>query len=134
MLDSDKSMICLQACREALYATQHCAAECIKYGWRKSGRHLSLICLDAADACAGAINVLARGSIHHREFCAFCAHLCLYCAEQCDNYMIQNRRSRCASACVSCAQACRSCADVCRRQSGDNHFLVIKASCHLKAP
>lgn len=98
---------CIEACEEALHECQHCAAECIKEGMAEC----ALLDLDCADACAAALNAMARESAHHGDFCALCAHLCEACATECEKHGGTHGH------CKRCAEACRRCAAECRKHA-----------------
>lgn len=71
---------CIEACEEAIHASQACAAADIREG---GSANCALINLDCADICTATMNALARGSEHHGDFCALCAHICTMCANAC---------------------------------------------------
>lgn len=100
----DDLQACIEACEEALHACQECAAADIREG---GGAECALINLDCADMCAATLNALARGSLHHGDFCALCAHLCRVCAQACAIHADKHAHcKRCQEACEACATAC----------------------------
>ncbi len=125
-------LACLEACRKAVPEIQHCAAVCIKNGWRRKGRMLSLLCLDTADACEATLKALSRGSKNHGAFCSLSATLAQECAVACRHYAATSRCRMTLEACHACADACDKCAEACRNQAGEKHFLSITASCYLE--
>lgn len=127
-----KNQACLEACQEAILEAQQCAAVCIKFGWRRKGRMLALLCLDTADACDATLKALARGSGQQDTFSAFCATIAYRCAEQCEQYAAQCYCNLSSESCRKCAEACRRCADACRMKAGEKHFLTIHATCYLE--
>lgn len=95
---------CIEACEEALHACQECAAADIR---EKEDSQCALINLDCADICAATLKALARGSGHHGDFCALCAHLCRLSARACAPHADKHVHcKRCQQACETCAAAC----------------------------
>ena len=99
---------CIEACEEALHQCQHCAGHDIREG---NMVECALICLDCADACAATLKAMARGSMHHGDFCALCAHLCEECAAECEKHADHHEH------CRKCAEACRKCAEECKQHA-----------------
>lgn len=95
---------CIEACEEALHACQECAAADIRDASEQRAG-CALINLDCADMCSATLKALARGSEHHGDFCALCAHLCRVCAAECGQHS-HDHCARCKVACERCAQAC----------------------------
>lgn len=95
---------CIEACEEALHACHECAAADIR---ENVDAQCALINLDCADICAATLTALARGSDHHGDFCALCAHLCRVCAQACAPHAAKHAHCRrCQQACEACAAAC----------------------------
>lgn len=105
---------CIEACEEALHACQECAAADIRDP-DPAMAQCSLLNLDCADICAATLNVLARRSEHHGDFCAVCAHLCRACAEECSQHEHEH--------CARCKEACERCAAECERHAAEQHRL-----------
>lgn len=103
---------CIEACEEAMHASQACAAADIKEGGSAS---CALINLDCADICAATLNALARGSDHHGDFCALCAHICTVCAQACAQHAAQHVH------CAACQAACEACAAACKKHAKERH-------------
>ena len=98
---------CIEACEEALHACQECAAHDIREGSHGDNGACALLNLDCADICAATLNVLARRSPHHGDFCAVCAHICKACAAECAKHADKHEHcKRCQAACEACALAC----------------------------
>lgn len=94
---------CIEACEEAIHACQSCAAADIREG----SSNCALINLDCADICSATMNALARGSEHHGDFCALCAHICRECAAVCAMHAKEHAHcAQCQSACERCAAEC----------------------------
>lgn len=108
----DQLAAVIQACEDALRATQICANACIRSGDRMLER-CALLDLDCAAICQATLSALTRGSEHHGDFCALCAHICRACAEECEQHVHAH--------CKRCAQACRACADACAVHAGERH-------------
>lgn len=98
---------CIEACEEAIHASQACAAADIREG----NGHCALINLDCADICTATMNALARGSEHHGDFCRLCAHICRTCAAACAMHAKEHAH------CALCQQACEKCAIECDKHA-----------------
>jgi hypothetical protein len=105
---------CIEACEEALHYTQRCAAADIRE-LDPAMAQCALLCLDCADICAATLNVLARHSPHHGDFCAVCAHICRACAAECAKHDHDH--------CRQCKAACELCAVACARHASEKHAL-----------
>ena len=103
---------CIAACEDALRACQACAAADIREGMNDC----ALINLDCADICTATLNVLARGSAHHGDFCALCAHICRTCAAQCAQHAAMHQH------CADCQAACERCAAECDKHAKERHI------------
>lgn len=110
-ITSHDLQVCIEACEEALHACQECAAADIREG---GGAQCALINLDCADICAATLKALARGSDHHGDFCALCAHLCRVCAQACASHADKH------SHCARCKQACEACAAACDKHARES--------------
>ena len=103
---------CIAACPEALRACQACVAGDLRDG--------SIDCipvnLDCADICAATLNALARGSAHHGDFCALCAHVCRACAAKCAQHAAMHKH------CSECQAACERCAAECDKHAREKHI------------
>lgn len=97
---------CIEACEEALHACQECAAADIREGGTDMAT-CTLLALDCADICAATLTVMARGSAHHGDFAALCAHMCRACAAECAKHAEHHDHcARCQKACEACAVEC----------------------------
>ena len=103
---------CIQACEEAMRACQVCAAADIREGQN----NCALINLDCADICAATLNVMSRGSPHHGDFCALCAHICRACAAECAKHASMHQH------CAECQAACERCAAECDKHARERHI------------
>lgn len=106
---------CIEACEEALHACQECAAHDIRSNTHGDMGACALLNLDCADICAATLNVLARGSPHHGDFCAVCAHLCQTCAAECAKHADKHEH------CARCRTACEACAAACSKHASERH-------------
>jgi hypothetical protein len=117
--DTEQSFTeCIEACEEALHASQECAAHDIREG----GQHddngaCALLNLDCADICAATLNALARRSAHHGDFCALCAHICRTCAAECAKHAETHEH------CARCQKACEACAAACDKHASERHAI-----------
>ena len=106
---------CIEACEEAIHACQECAAADIREGMADMA-NCALLNLDCADICAATMNALARGSVHHGDFCALCAHICRAYAAECAKHA--DKHEHCARA----QQACEACAAECDTHATERDF------------
>jgi hypothetical protein len=61
------------------------------------------IMLDRAQICSVALDLMARGSEHHRHICREYAEICLACAASCREV---GDMDKCVHACLRCAESC----------------------------
>ena len=109
----DKNLqACIEACEEAIHASQACAAADIREG---GGANCALINLDCADICTATMNALARGSEHHGDLCALSAHICTMCAQACAAHADKHAH------CAACKTACENCAAACAKHARERH-------------
>lgn len=113
MIDSEKhnQENCAAACEAAIAACQTCAAA----DFRAGTELCALICLDCADICTATMNALARGSPHHGDFCAVCAHICRACVAACEPHAAIHEH------CAICMRACEHCAWECTKHAKERH-------------
>ncbi|MEO8268873.1 MAG: four-helix bundle copper-binding protein, partial [Aureliella sp.] len=64
-------------------------------------------CLDCADICAAASQVVARGGPFAKLICAACADACQKCAAACEKFPADEHMAKCAAECRQCEAACR---------------------------
>lgn len=101
------------AMRACVEACQACRAQClvtIAHGAESGGAlaaapHLQAL-LDCAALCAVTVDLLARGSVRHRELCRVCAAICRACEASCRQMPPGSTVARCAELCAACAAAC----------------------------
>lgn len=91
------------ACREQCLVTFAHAAE--SGGELAAAPHLQLL-LDCAALCAVTTDLLARGSVRHRELSRLCAEVCRACEASCRSMPQGSTVQRCAEQCHACAEAC----------------------------
>lgn len=104
---------CIEACEEAIHASQACAAADIREG----SAQCALINLDCADICSATMNALARNSAHHGDFCKLCAHICRQCAAACAAHAKEHTH------CAICQSACEKCAAACEKHAAEAHAI-----------
>ena len=105
---------CIAACEAARRACDNCAAEDAHDGDPMMAACI-LINLDCAAMCGATLGALARGSVHHGDFCALCAHLCKACAEECGKHDHEH--------CIRCREACKLCAQACQKHAAERHAM-----------
>lgn len=100
----------LRACVDACHA---CRTQClvtVAHGAESGGAlaaapHMQVL-LDCAVLCAATVDLLARGSVHHRDLCRVCADVCRACETSCRQMPHGSTVARCAELCAACANAC----------------------------
>lgn len=103
------------AMRACVDACQACRAQClvtVAHGAESGGilaaaAHLQVL-LDCAALCAVTVDLLARGSVRHRELCRVCADACRACEASCRQMPHGSTVARCAELCAACADACET--------------------------
>ncbi len=96
---------CIEACAECARVSREGAAECLK---SPQQTELGRLLLDNAALCGITMEVLARASQHHGDFCAVNRHINLLCAGECDRVLNASELlRRCRDACLRCAAECQ---------------------------
>lgn len=101
------------AMRACVEACQSCRVQClvtVAHGAESGGalaapEHLQVL-LDCATLCAATVDLLARGSVHHRELCRLSAAACRACETSCRQMPQGSTVARCAELSAACADAC----------------------------
>ena len=101
---------CIAACNACASECNHCAVSCLFEPQRHELSRCIQLDMDCAEVCRMAASYMARKSELATELCAFCAHVCDVCAEECERHEMAH--------CRRCAEACRVTAQECRRMSG----------------
>ena len=64
-------------------------------------------CLDCADFCSAAAQMVARHGAFSQLICDSCAIACARCAAECDKHKGDKHMEACAAECRKCEKACR---------------------------
>lgn len=95
---------CILSCAESARGCREAAAEAFK---SPPTTEVGRLCLDNAALCDLTIEVLARASAHHGDFCTVNAHINRVCAAALSRILDQNELfGRCQEACLACAAEC----------------------------
>jgi len=108
-MSHEQHQFCITECNACADACDHCATACLS----EDNPAMMTDCIrndmDCAAICRLAAGFMARGSIHAKEVCALCAHICETCADECAKHQHAH--------CQACAEACRKCAAECRKMA-----------------
>jgi len=105
-MTDEQNQTCITACNECADACDTCATACIDEGHGTAMAACIRNDIDCAAMCRLAAGFMARGSVHAKEVCALCAHICEVCAAECGKHEHDHCKA-CAEACTRCAEACR---------------------------
>jgi hypothetical protein len=99
---------CAQACSDCQRACDMCATHCAHLMHAGQGEHMTTLatCLDCADFCAAAAQIVARGGPFAGLMCQSCAEACARCAEACEKFPDDEHMKKCAEECRKCEKAC----------------------------
>ena len=108
--ETDVVDACAKACSDCERACDSCAAHCA--GLLKDGHpeHATTLaaCLDCADFCSAASQIVSRRGPFSALICESCAGACDHCAQACEKFPDDKHMAACAVACRTCEKACRS--------------------------
>lgn len=110
---SDHFRDCAEACsdcqRECDRCAMHCATMLSHSDSSGHSHHKTLqTCMDCADMCAAAAQIVSRGGPFSADICAACADACRKCADACKQHGDDPKMKACAEECEKCEKACRS--------------------------
>lgn len=99
---------CAQACSDCQRACDMCATHCAHLMHAGQSEHMTTLatCLDCADFCAAAAQIVARGGPFAGLMCQSCAEACARCAEACEKFPDDEHMKKCAEECRKCEKAC----------------------------
>lgn len=111
---------CAKACSDCQRECSRCAMHCANMIIEGHEGHEKTLqsCLDCADFCAAAANIVARGGPFGTLICEPCAQACRRCGDECREFSDDSFMRDCAEECFACEDACRSMTRQARRFGG----------------
>lgn len=97
---------CSECARECSSCAKHCAMM-IAQGKKEHAKTLAT-CLDCADICNVAANIVSRSGPFDDLICKACADACAKCGKACEGFPKDKHMARCARACRECEKECRN--------------------------
>ena len=97
---------CIRECKACAVRCWHCLSE---MATKESKNDCPRCCAECSEICIATARAMAQGSSYVPDFCALCAKICDWCAEQCEAHDHDH--------CKKCAEACRACAEQCRKHA-----------------
>jgi len=102
---------CIQNCLDCRRICMETIGYCLQMGGRHSEpAHIRLL-IDCAEICQTSADFMIRHSELHTSSCALCAEVCEACAEDCAQFLGDERMAACADMCRRCAESCRKMAE-----------------------
>jgi hypothetical protein len=100
---------CAQACNDCQRMCAACATHCAGLLAEGKKDHLTTLrtCLDCADFCVAAAQIVARGGPFADLICTACADACARCGKECERFASDKMMKECAEECRRCEKACR---------------------------
>ncbi len=100
---------CAKACADCQQSCSRCATHCAMLVSKGKSKHLTTLrtCLDCADLCSTAAQIVGRGGPFATLICEACAEACNRCGKECGKFPDSKIMSDCAQECRRCEQACR---------------------------
>jgi hypothetical protein len=107
---SEAFKTCAEACSRCQRECSRCAIHCANHLAQESHHHQTLrLCLDCADFCQTAAQIVSRGGPMAMLICKPCAEACKLCGDACREHAEHDERMRqCADECKRCEDACRA--------------------------
>ncbi|HVA48770.1 MAG TPA: hypothetical protein VNH11_20560 [Pirellulales bacterium] len=101
---------CAAECGACQQACDSCAAHCLDLvsEGNKAHRETLQTCLDCAEICAAADQIVSRGGPFSGLICKACADACARCAAACERFTDDQHMSQCAKECRKCQSACET--------------------------
>lgn len=111
---------CAEACSDCQRECDRCAIHCA--GMMAQGQHHHQVtlqtCLDCADVCAAAAQIVSRGGPFSSDICEACADVCKQCAAACRKHASDEHMTACAKECEACEKACRAMLQTAKQPAG----------------
>lgn len=115
---------CAKKCSDCQRECDSCATHCatlMAQGQIRPNYTTLRTCLDCADICAAAAQIVSRSGPFSGDVCEACAAACKRCGDECKQYMGDALMHDCADACERCEQACREMVRTALRESGKSN-------------
>lgn len=100
---------CAKACSDCQRECDSCAHHCAMMLAEGKKQHMASLqtCLDCADFCAAAAQIVSRNGVFSNLICESCAEACAKCGAECEKHPDDKHMKRCAEECRKCEKACR---------------------------
>jgi hypothetical protein len=100
---------CSKACSACQLECDSCAHHCGVLMSEGHKDHVATLrsCLDCADICSAAAQIVARQGVFDKLICEPCAEDCAKCAAECEKHASDPIMADCAKACRACEKACK---------------------------
>ncbi len=112
---------CAKACTDCQRECDSCAMHCgheLAQGQSRDHYTTLRTCLDCADICAAAAQIMSRSGPFSGDICEACADACKRCGEACKQHAGDKMMQNCAAECERCEKACRDMVRAARQSSG----------------
>lgn len=99
---------CAKACSDCQRACDMCSTHCAHQLHAGHKEHMTTLatCLDCADFCAAASQIVSRGGPFATEICKACVEACALCGKECEKFPDDEHMKMCAVECRKCEKAC----------------------------
>jgi hypothetical protein len=107
----DKYEKCAAACSDCQRQCDACGHHCATLLAEGKKDHMASLqsCMDCADFCSAAAQIVARQGVFANLICQGCAEACKRCGMECEKHASHDKiMARCAEACRACEKACRA--------------------------
>lgn len=98
----------IEACRKCIQDCEYCL---IQMAGMESKNDCPLCCILCIESCSATLKFLMTESNFSKGYCALCADVCQWCAEQCGQYDHKHCED-CANSCVKCMEECRKIVEI----------------------
>lgn len=108
-MHDDHMRACAKACSDCQRECDSCAHHCAMMVGGGEKEHLKTLatCMDCADFCAAASQIVARSGPFAVLMCTACAEACARCGKACEKFPKDDHMKRCAQECRRCEKACK---------------------------
>ena len=108
--EGDVFSSCAAACSDCQRACDSCSTHCAKLLLEGEKDHAATLatCLDCADFCAAASQIVSRKGPFAALICESCATACDHCAKACEKFPTDEHMKACAEECRRCEKACKT--------------------------
>lgn len=105
----DEFDACAKACSDCQRRCDSCSLHCAHRVAEGKKVHLTTLqtCLDCADICGMAAQLVSRRGPFMHLACSTCAEACARCAVECEKFPDDKHMKMCGEECRRCEKACR---------------------------